>query len=115
MLGKATTATTARQMRGEGVTTAAAKDVAFQFRLRHVSNCKHFMPKLSTNMFKAVHQRDLLLNMNLKAEEWKKSYHTTKHSFAELLRDLSQIFPSLNKYKGVLGRQLDFISMDRQA
>lgn len=56
------------------------------------------------------------LNMKLKAEEQeKKNERTTKHSLTGLLRDLSQISPSLNKHKGVFGRQLHFMSRERQA
>lgn len=39
----------------------------------------------------------------------------TKHGLSGLLLDLSQISPSLNKYKGVLGRQWHFASRERQA
>lgn len=54
--------------------------------------------------------------MKLKAEEQeKKNERTTKHSLTGLLRDLSQISPSLNKHKGVFGRQLHFMSRERQA
>lgn len=55
------------------------------------------------------------LNMKLKAEEQEKKMNAQQNSLTGLLRDLSQISPSLNKHKGVFGRQLHFMSRERQA
>lgn len=55
-----------------------------------------------------------LKNQPDEADEQSTSKHTTK-GLSGLLLGLSQISPSLNKHKGVFGRQLHFASRERQA
>lgn len=89
--------------------------------LSHLCN-----PELHTkmlNMLHPFHKSNISiicclfsLRINLKADGQEKNKRQTHQMWPNwLLRDLSQISPSLNKHKGVFGRQLHFASRDRQA
>ncbi len=64
---------------------------------------------------KVMHQKPSASSVVISSQpepQTEKKKHTTKCGLTELLRDFTQISPSLNKHKGVLGTQLHFASSE---
>lgn len=87
---------------------------------------KYFECKVNTTLTPLTQQKDAsiqtpsvvtsLSKTNLSTPAGDQSTNVpAKCGLSGLLLDLSQISPSLNKYKGVLGRQSHFASRERQA